>query len=399
MIYLLIVIIGALFIGLSIIVSRKIKQVLEKKNNSVVSAEVIDEKAINKFSSIFVNASEEYISSLGNGYILNYLANNTVKKGFSIVTDKRVYFRGSCFTGNGKNLHKSDEQRTVDLNDVTGSGFIYTRYFGILLALVAAIASLITGIIVLCNFNVESLNTYYDHKEKIEILEEEIAFYYTIDEANIAEIYKHLCKERDLLEDFLYDEESENDFPADLPTEIKGDRKKMKKELRKYENRIEFIEEVDDLSKKLDKQDEKIAELRKYKNSRFRDSLLYSILTGLIFPFLATSVLVFLEYLKKRKTYFEIQYAGGRIAFDVSFYAIAEIEDFQRELRRAKDLYVETNSKTQVEKGVYKAEKEEVREILYANPTDELRKYAKLLEEGLISDEDYEVVKKRVLGL
>ncbi|MCR5754060.1 MAG: hypothetical protein K6G30_04490 [Acetatifactor sp.] len=46
---------------------------------------------------------------------------------------------------------------------------------------------------------------------------------------------------------------------------------------------------------------------------------------GLLITFFISCFLVFLDYLKKRKTMFQIQYAGGFIAFDVSYYAKAEI--------------------------------------------------------------------------
>ncbi len=65
---------------------------------------------------------------------------------FAVISNKRVYFRGSCFSGQGKSLVKTDEERTVDIKDVTGSGFIYRRYLGILLGLLTAPAALLTSI-------------------------------------------------------------------------------------------------------------------------------------------------------------------------------------------------------------------------------------------------------------
>ncbi|MCI8530103.1 MAG: SHOCT domain-containing protein [Lachnospiraceae bacterium] len=65
---------------------------------------------------------------------------------FAVISNKRVYFRGSCFSGQGKSLVKTDEEQTVDIKDVTGSGFIYRRYLGILLGLLTALAALLTSI-------------------------------------------------------------------------------------------------------------------------------------------------------------------------------------------------------------------------------------------------------------
>ena len=97
------------------------------------------------------------------------------------------------------------------------------------------------------------------------------------------------------------------------------------------------------------------------------------------------------NYFFGRKTLFRIEYAGGCIAFDVSFYAKAEIDDFQKQLRRAKDL-VEEESK----RGTVQILEQSSTQ---GNMPDDLRKYADLMKEGLISQEEYDAVKKRILGL
>lgn len=96
----------------------------------------------------------------------------------------------------------------------------------------------------------------------------------------------------------------------------------------------------------------------------------------------------------RRKTFFQIQYAGGCIAFNVSYYAKAEIDDFQKQLRRAKDLAEESASKGPViETPVQPAA------AVQNSVPDDLRKYADLLKEGLISQEEYDAMKKKILGL
>ncbi|MCM1025252.1 MAG: zinc-ribbon domain-containing protein [Roseburia sp.] len=105
----------------------------KKKNrdSQEVEQQTLSDKETQKLAQYFVSRDEKFISSLGNGYIMNYLINGSFSKGFSVITNKRVYFRGSCFSGQGKALVKTNEERTVDIKDVTGSGFIYKRYIGI----------------------------------------------------------------------------------------------------------------------------------------------------------------------------------------------------------------------------------------------------------------------------
>ena len=238
------------------------------KNVSEVEEYKLKDKEIEQLSQSFVSKDEKYIASLGNGYIMNFLTNKSVQKGFAFLSNKRVYFKGSCLSGTGKNLVKTNEERTVDVKNITGSGFVYQtdwskllKIIGIVVAIVGVLVSMFFGVLI---------------------------------------------------------------------------------------------------------------------------TLLSLIIAG---------ILEVLGYLLKRKTYFRIEYAGGCIAFDVSFYAKAEIDDFQKQLRRAKDLAEETATIKTV------AVETPVQTPTQSSVSDDLRKYADLLKEGLISQEEYDAMKKKILGL
>lgn len=239
---------------------------------------------------------------------MNYLANQSLSKGFAVISDKRVYFRGTCFSGTGKNLKKTDEERTVDVKDITGSGFIYRRYIGILLGLIAEIIFFIFTM---------SLLTFLSSKK---------AHLNNMDIEAVIDI--------------------ETSEPMAIASATTG-----------------------------------------------------SVASGplsiiiCILSFAIVCLLAFLAYLKMRKTFFEIQYAGGRIAFDVSFYAKAEISDFQKQLRRAKDYVSENVISTNRKMTTLQAE------ATIHDTADDLRKYAELLKDGLISQEEYDTLKKKLLGL
>ena len=124
-----------LVVVVAIAVNRSILKKRKGRNSEEVTQCDLTDSDRKKFAGYFVSQDEQYISSLGNGYIMNFLAGGTLKRGFAVISNKRVYFRGSCYSGQGKSLVKTDEERTVDIKDVTGSGFIYRRYLGVLLGL------------------------------------------------------------------------------------------------------------------------------------------------------------------------------------------------------------------------------------------------------------------------
>ena len=247
-----------------------LKGKMKKTDIPEVEGYKLKDKEIEQLSQSFVSKDEKYIASLGNGYIMNFLTNKSVQKGFAFLSNKRVYFKGSCLSGTGKNLVKTNEERTVDVKNITGSGFVYQTDWSKLLKIIGIVVAIV-GVLVWRLFG-------------------------------------------------------------------------------------------------------------------------FGVLIG-IPSLIIASILEVLGYLLKRKTYFRIEYAGGCIAFDVSFYEKAEIDDFQKQLRRAKDLAEETATIKTV------AVETPVQAPTQNSVPDDLRKYADLLKEGLISQEEYDAMKKKILGL
>lgn len=266
----------------------------KQKNEPEVQEYKLKDKEIEKLSQSFASRDEKYIASLGNGYIMNYLTNGSMSKGFAFITDKRVYFKGSCLSGTGKNLVKTNEERTVDVKNITGSGFIYRRYLGILIALFISLLASLAGTV--CGV---------------------------------------------LLSFFLGGSVS---IGPDGPVESRG-------------------------------------------------NILFVPIAILGIALVIACCIGIKNYLLKRKTLFRIEYAGGCIAFEVSFYAKAEIDDFQKQLRRVKDFAEETAT-------IKTVAMETPTQVPAQNGTpDDLRKYADLLKDGLISQEEYDAMKKKILGL
>ena len=73
-----------------------------------------------KFKNYLFSPKEKIVSILGNDYLQNYLSGGSVSRGFSVVTDKRVYFRGKVFEAIGNKLRKTKVSVAVNVRDITG---------------------------------------------------------------------------------------------------------------------------------------------------------------------------------------------------------------------------------------------------------------------------------------
>lgn len=86
----------------------------------------------------FISRDEKPVATLGNTYIQTFLNNGYIKKGFAIVSNKRIYFQGTSYSivydrRGKKKINKTSKSQTIDLKDVTGTGFEYTSSIGYLI--------------------------------------------------------------------------------------------------------------------------------------------------------------------------------------------------------------------------------------------------------------------------
>lgn len=114
------------------------KNIQEKEKE--METTYMDESA---YSKVYVEPDEQLLGTLGNGYLENILGKK-VKKTHALLTNKRVYFQGTFFSG--KKLQQDIIEKVVDLEDITGTGFRYNKPLGIFASI---IIGLITAVIVL----------------------------------------------------------------------------------------------------------------------------------------------------------------------------------------------------------------------------------------------------------
>lgn len=402
----------------------KLNAKFKKKEVPEVEEYKLKDKEIKKLSESFISRDEKYIASLGNGYIMNYFANKSIKRGFAYITNKRVYFKGSCLSGTGKYLVKTDEERTVDVKNITGSGFIYQRYWGTLIALMISLIASLFGVVydvhcvlqtgqeTIAPMAVEAvkedamtpnyasgINTWNEmkNKEKKELLEtirnewEEIDWNIDNFATNEIEVILPIKNEEWLIALDPYNNSNAIDLEEHwVRIGVDYDNFQVTEQYNEDEFKILAKEAIED---EIENVIERIADSRR---ETFNDFMIgvVGIVIAMLYGGLGLICCVGIKnYLIKRKTLFRIEYAGGCIAFDVSFYAKAEIDDFQKQLRRAKDMAVESTaiSDSALEMG------EDV--STQTKTVDDLRKYNELLKDGIITQEEYDAVKKNILGI
>lgn len=393
----------------------------KKKEVPEVEEYKLKDREMEKLSESFVSRDEKYIASLGNGYIMNYLANKSAKKGFAFITDKRVYFKGSCLSGTGKKLVKTNEERTVDVKNITGSGFTYHRYWGILVALFISVITALVGAVGTVWLSYEELWPDMWTIREIRDYEE------------VKKIWGVVLDKLDEIESSSYEDEIEGvlqyknknyeieirDFKQVYLTDDGGadiDYFRIDGSDWKYlwnENIVkDFFDETGyeiidaegylryclniAIECRLYGIDYEIECLKASSHSIIEINLLTLLSLVSIGLFLSLTVICCIgikNYLFKRKTLFRIEYAGGCIAFNVSFYAKAEIDDFQKQLRRAKDMAEENASVKAI------TVETSGESLTQNNAADDLRKYAELVKDGLITQDEYDAMKKKILGL
>ena len=100
----------------------------------------------------------------------------------------------------------------------------------------------------------------------------------------------------------------------------------------------------------------------------------------------------YFAFYMKRENYISIEYAGGGIRLQTYMETDESIQNFQNTILSLKD-----SIKT-VHSSPVKVESQHS-EVIDVNVVDHLSKAKKLFDDGLITEEDYNKLKEKILGL
>jgi len=112
-----------------------------------VSGGIAPDADTKKFSGMFVDQSETAVAVLGNNYMQNILLGQTVKQGYAVLTQKRLYYKGTYFSGEGKLKTRTDGECVVPIEDVSMTNFVKAQ--GPMLQKLTAYFMIVCGIILL----------------------------------------------------------------------------------------------------------------------------------------------------------------------------------------------------------------------------------------------------------
>ncbi len=64
---------------------------------------------------------------MGNNTAQTFISTGVFGNGFAVLSDKRVYFKGKCLIRKGKGFYRKIEEKSVDVKDITGTGFVHNK--------------------------------------------------------------------------------------------------------------------------------------------------------------------------------------------------------------------------------------------------------------------------------
>ena len=119
-------------------------------NESLEDEHLKSQKALednkNSIESLFINPNEEKIAIIDDGYLSHYIYTGQAVKSVGLVTNKRFYFSGKAYYLDGGHLNKAEIEQSVDLQDITSSGF---KHYKNIVACILSIIFLVLSVILL----------------------------------------------------------------------------------------------------------------------------------------------------------------------------------------------------------------------------------------------------------
>ena len=104
---------------------------------------------VDKYKQFVASPNEKVVAVLGHSYIEKFLKKGSIKEGFAVASDKRVYFQGNHYyigyNARGKiKANKNCELRTVDIKDITGIGtYNYSNNIWKILKIISIVSGII----------------------------------------------------------------------------------------------------------------------------------------------------------------------------------------------------------------------------------------------------------------
>lgn len=84
-------------------------------------------EGLETFKNYLYDSSENVVAVLGNNTAQTFVSTGVLGNGFAILSDKRVYFKGKCLIRKGKGFYSKVEEKSVDIDDITGTGFVHSQ--------------------------------------------------------------------------------------------------------------------------------------------------------------------------------------------------------------------------------------------------------------------------------
>ena len=99
-----------------------------------------------KFNHLLTDPNEQILNTLANSAAEAFASTGKVKKGFAILTNQRVYFKGKCLMRSERGSKHKKKAYAVDLQDITATSVVNTRSlpFHIIAKILALFAVIIT---------------------------------------------------------------------------------------------------------------------------------------------------------------------------------------------------------------------------------------------------------------
>lgn len=98
---------------------------------------------------------------LGNSYLNSFLTGKKINRCIALLSDKRIYLRGNMLDVNIGKLERFNMQKTIDLEDITGTGFLFasSQLWKLILAIITA-PTIIPAILLIVSY-IKGRNTLF----------------------------------------------------------------------------------------------------------------------------------------------------------------------------------------------------------------------------------------------
>ena len=116
------------------------------QENETNISDMAQSVTVSEIKEVLISPDEKVLATYGNSYFQSIVSNNKADQFAFVLSDKRIYYKGTGYLKDGRFAKKAISEYVINLEDITCTGFVNIGSLNMVLVIIGCILILAFGI-------------------------------------------------------------------------------------------------------------------------------------------------------------------------------------------------------------------------------------------------------------